>query len=51
MLGNKIDKIYICQHCKSTFLFNSDTEDHERLWGHTQFATMPLEIDMREHYK
>jgi hypothetical protein len=51
MLENKIDKIYICQQCKSAFLFHSDTEDHERLWDHDWFVTIPLEADVREYYK
>ena len=51
MLENRLDKIYFCNKCRMVFLFHSDTEDHERLWGHTQFVIVQLEVDMREHYK
>jgi hypothetical protein len=48
---NKLDKLYICQQCKSTFLFHSDAEEHEQSSGHGQFETIPLEVDAPEKYK
>ena len=44
MRDEKLVKAYVCQECRSVFLFLADTEDHERLWGHAQFVTLPLEL-------
>lgn len=41
----RLDTIYICAKCKMSFLFKADTEDHSRLWGHGDFASIPLELE------
>jgi len=51
MLQEKLDKLYICIACKTCFLFQADTEDHDRLWGHNQFTTWPLEVNAKSFKK
>lgn len=46
MLEKRLDKVYVCAECGCAFLFHADTEDHDRLSGHVEFLTVPLEIDL-----
>ena len=39
----QLDKVYFCNSCSAVFLFKSDTEDHDLLYGHTQFRAIALE--------
>jgi hypothetical protein len=51
MLEAALDKLYVRQQCKAVVIFKDDLEEHERLCGHTYFATVPLDIDVRDFEK
>ncbi len=38
----KLDKLYCCERCRATFLFQSDVEDHFRMYGHRQIHEIDL---------
>jgi len=38
----RLDKIYYCTQCKSVFLFKSDVEDHEKIFGHDEVMVQPF---------
>ena len=38
----RLDRIYVCTQCKSTFLFKSDVVDHTETAGHGDVEAWPL---------
>jgi len=34
----RLDTLYLCQDCKSVFLFKSDVSDHEDIFGHKKYS-------------
>jgi len=38
----KLDRVYCCSQCSAIFLFRSDVEDHDRIFGHKEMTVMPL---------
>jgi hypothetical protein len=38
----KLDKIYLCEQCRSVFLFKSDVEDHIEMSGQSDTKARPF---------
>jgi hypothetical protein len=39
----RLDKVYVCKACKTTFLFKGDVEDHmQHMPRHQDFVIVPL---------
>jgi hypothetical protein len=39
----KLDRMFVCQSCKTVFLFASDVADHEATFGHSEMDIMPFD--------
>jgi len=38
----KLDRIYFCTICRTSFLFKSDIEEHKQMYGHSDISVIPF---------
>ena len=45
VLQKRIDRVYVCKQCNSSFLFQSDVDEHHDLTGHSDILEFPFGAD------
>jgi hypothetical protein len=43
--SRRLDRLFVCQECKSAFLFPSDAKEHFARTGHKGLTVLPIDSD------